>query len=646
MAAAVMSLPGSPLVAQVCTVEMRSVTGTVVTGDKSYSANLSGPALVGVISIPHNPNGSAGGSGTLGPLPTSITVSNFPGAGSYVFRPGGNLHYSPADGGSATCWYDGSVPTPCLRCSGSFAFTFYSKSGALKGKVRYRPDGAPIPSKLVRADPPLGGVQVLTNASGDYQFKSPQFPLNNWYFTVPALAGGPGSALYQVQADAADIKPVTIQANVMSEVDLEVPRPNAEVPPRCNAGSQQSPGPGASSSTTSSPAAQTPACTVGCPVSVTTGNVDVDQTDAVVPGSGLGLRFTRSYNSANAAVPERYGVFGAGWNHSYEKRLTFPWTGSIKLRNSDGTITYFSGSDAAGYDQTAPYSQDSRIVKTPSTNLYVRLFKRGGQEVYDRLTPTGTSARLTTLADAVGNTTVLTYTSNQLTTIADPGGRQLALGYTGTQLTTLTGPSGLIATFVYASGRLSSVTYADGNGDALADGGFTYAYHASGNGAGKLWKVTDASGRVTETHLYDTSGRANETSISGNVRKYTLVYQAAKTVVTDSLGNQTEYQFQTIAGIQRIIRTIGSCSSCGGGGSATEEWSYDAKGRVTSRTDGEGTSRTTPTMPTETCQRRSAGARRGCAAHDRLHLRRQRPGGDADGSQRRGHELHIRRCRS
>ena len=45
---------------------------------------------------------------------------------------------------------------------------------------------------------------------------------------------------------------------------------------------------------------------------MTTGNVEVDQTDATLPGLGLGLRFSRSYNSHNSAVAERYGVFGAG----------------------------------------------------------------------------------------------------------------------------------------------------------------------------------------------------------------------------------------------------------------------------------------------------------------------------------------------
>ena len=70
------------------------------------------------------------------------------------------------------------------------------------------------------------------------------------------------------------------------------------------------------------------------------------------------------------------------------------------------------------------------------------------------------------------------------------------------------------------------------------------------------------------------------------MRKYTLDYQADKTVVTDSLGNETEYHFQTIWGAKRITK-ISGCTTCGGG-SATEEWGYDDKGRITSHTDGEG----------------------------------------------------------
>ena len=141
--------PALPLVAQVCTVEMRSVTGTVVTGDKSYSADPQRPRPCGRHLHPPQPERFRRGLPVLSaPCPPQSRSATSRAPDPMSFDQGGNLHYSPADGGSATCWYDGSVPTPCLRCSGSFAFTFYSKSGALKGKVRYRPDRGPHPLQI------------------------------------------------------------------------------------------------------------------------------------------------------------------------------------------------------------------------------------------------------------------------------------------------------------------------------------------------------------------------------------------------------------------------------------------------------------------------------------------------------------------
>lgn len=589
-----------------------------VIGNVLIEDNSTPPGGANVCPVaPGQQNPWCGAPGT-GPLPGSITVNMQIHTPPYP-EPGQTFEFA-GDGGAGMYFQERGpgafcerVSPTCTNCSGTFALRFYSREGSLNGTVTYLPDGAPAANVLVTADrAPHGGSndpQTPTNTAGYYEFKNSTYPNNKWGLRVDrAGTSGPGSEMYEAYVNIADPQLVEITSNGVASANFMIERPEEpqkEPDPRCGSQSQPNPGPSAGAQSSTAPSAPTPPCTVGCPVSVTTGNVDVDQTDATVPGRGLGLRFSRSYNSHNSAVAERHGVFGPGWNHSYEKRLTFPWVGpaptfitTIKLRNSDGTITYFVGTDANGYDQTAPRSQDSRIVKTPSSNLYVRLFKRGGQEVYDRLSPGGVSARLISIADAVNNTTVLTYAGNKLTSIADPGGRRLTLGYTGDQITALCsstspiscGPSekGLIATYTYVGTRLGSVTYADGNGDAQSDGGSTFAYYTSGAGNGKLWKVTDGSGRVTETHQYGPDGRAIWTEISGGVRRYDLLYQADRTIVTDSLENQTEYQFQIINGIKRITRTIGSCSSCGGAGSATEEWGYDDKGRVISHTDGEG----------------------------------------------------------
>jgi RHS repeat-associated protein len=567
-------VPASHVFAQTCG-DTGNVTYTVVTADGSNP----GPANDSVRIYPYI------GNAYSYPFAIDLPHGSFPGTTTkpfsgasgetYRFRAAASDYFDEF-GGSAHCTPILGCATP--YCTGDMSVAVYSAYGSLTGRITYSPDGAPAEGVWVNLDPG-DRTSPGADASGEYKFVDAAHPENNWGLPVDRAQGppgfsGPGTSVWQAYVLSEDQQTVTITSNHVTKANFEIPRSDAEADPR---GSQPPPSP-----------VPDPCSDVGGPVSVITGNVAVDQTDASVPGRGLGLLFSRSYNSHNSALVERYGVFGPGWNHSYEKRLTFPWNGSIKLRNSDGTITYFSGSDTAGYEQTAPFSKASRIVKQASSNLYVRQFLQGGQEVYDRLAPAGTTARLASLADAVGNTTVLTYdTGNKLTTIADPGGRQLTLGYVGAELRTLSGPAGPIAAFTYdASGRLSTVTYADGDTDSQPDGGYTFAYHGTGDGEGKLWTVTDLSGRVTETQIYDALGRAIETSISGNVRKYTLDYQADKTVVTDSLGNETEYHFQKIWGAKRITQ-ISGCTTCGGG-SATQFWGYDEKGRITSHTDGEG----------------------------------------------------------
>jgi YD repeat-containing protein len=535
-----------------------------------------------------------------GPLPGSATVTAFigvplygQGSSTYTFYANAG-YYFPESGGSATCHRD---VEQCIHCSGSFAFTFNSIDASAEGTATYWPDGAPIPNTwIIAGREPYDGSfwrQTFTDSAGHYSFRIPASPNTNWGLRLTrAGTSGPGFSSYRfsVNGTATDYVQLGLSSNQLGIANLIFRRGSAaEEPPRCNMPPQNSPGPSAQSTNLSNPFAPTPPCTVGCPVSVTTGNVDIDQVDAVIPGLGLGLNFSRSYNSANTAAAERSGVFGAGWNHSYEKRLTFPYPhpswNTIKLRNSDGTIAYFIGSDTNGYEQSAPYSRTSRIERVGT--LYVRRFRQGGEETYDRQTEFGNTARLISLTDAVGNTTTLSYTADKLTGIADPGGRTLILGYTGAQLTSLSGPAGLIATYTYANGRLSGVTYADGDSDGNPDGGSTFAYHASGNGAGKLHTVTDLSGRITESHEYDANGRASLTAISGNVRQYALSYQTDRTIVTDSLGNQTTYEWKEAAGQRLITKMIGSCSSCGASGD-TQSWGYDAKGRVIAYTDGLG----------------------------------------------------------
>jgi RHS repeat-associated protein len=313
---------------------------------------------------------------------------------------------------------------------------------------------------------------------------------------------------------------------------------------------------------------------VAAPVNVTTGNVWFDQTDVAIPGIGAGLRLVRSYNSVLASR-NVVGTFGRGWTHSYEQSLTFPSATIIKMRSGDGAPVWFEdfNSDST-YNALVPRLETSWIVLSGS--VYTRNFKQGGSEVYS------SAGRLTTQTDAVGNTTTFTYDAGgRLQTVTEPSTRSLTFAYDSLgKVVSVTGPAGVIASYAYdATSRLDSVSYPDGSGYS-----FTY------DSAARVLSVVDASGRVVETHTYDSAGRGITSARADGQEKYTLYYMLQNTLVADANGNVTDYEWESVRGITpRVRRMTGSCASCAGATAGqTQSWTYDANGSVLTDTDALG----------------------------------------------------------
>ena len=87
---------------------------------------------------------------------------------------------------------------------------------------------------------------------------------------------------------------------------------------------------------------------------------------------------------------------------------------------------------------------------------------------------------------------------------------------------------------------------------------------------------------------YDTQGRATETVHAGGVNRYHLDYSedGSSTIVTDPLGSQYTYNFQTILG---VARSAGQSQPAGSGCSAASSaTTYDVNGNVASRADFNG----------------------------------------------------------
>lgn len=309
---------------------------------------------------------------------------------------------------------------------------------------------------------------------------------------------------------------------------------------------------------------------LGGPVSVVTGNVYLDQTDLVVPGI-TGIAFTRSYNSNNLQEG-RYGIFGPGWSHPYERSLSFPYADILELRQSNGAVRYFRDLDRAGrFEAAVPVTEQSTVVRQ-TDGSFVREFRGGDSERYDA------SGHLTAIVNRIGHVTTLVHgTNGRLESIVDQGGRTVTLTYADDKLTRVAAPGELeYAAYTYdAEDRLETVTYADGSGYR-----FTY------EDPGRLLTVKDQAGNTLESHTYHPDGRGWTSSISDGQENYTLVYDTNQTTVTDALGNVTTYDYEEQNQIKRVARITGPCATCGGGGGEVQEWTYDSSGRVTLHRDG------------------------------------------------------------
>jgi RHS repeat-associated protein len=463
------------------------------------------------------------------------------------------------------CTADGAG---CLHCTPtSVDAKMYASSGSFKGTVF--PAGQ-YGGNIYSTD---GQLSCGYGSDGKYdcaQYGYPPANTNNWYVAVSGdghsdghrtvTLVGPGGVHHDATTRSSFGKVVNWIDGVPVEPPEEEEEPVEEpVEPGCDPPPTAGPPPAAN------------AC--GAPVSVTSGNAyfsHVDAAASVIHGS---LQFVRSYNSVNRGTG-LFGVFGPGWHHTYEQNLTFPGPGRIKLRRANGRPSYFADPDGdLRYDPTVPFTAESWIQKQ-TDGSYVRQFRKGGSETYD------SDGRLLTIADALGNTTVLAYNgSGQLTTITGPGGRALTLTYAGGKIAALSGPSGTIATYGYdGSGRLSSVQYADG-----AASGYTFTYDAS---TGAVASVADLTGRTIETHAYDAAGRAYTSEISGGQERYVLSFAPNATTVTDALGHVTTYEFASIWSQKLVTRIIGPCQSCAG--NESREWTYDDKARILTYKDGNG----------------------------------------------------------
>jgi RHS repeat-associated protein len=267
-------------------------------------------------------------------------------------------------------------------------------------------------------------------------------------------------------------------------------------------------------------------CSCGDPVDTATGEFWRTFTDVAVPGLGVRLNFTRTYDSAGASTS---ASLGHGWTDSYNMHLSFDASGNATVGQENGTRVLFHKTAPNYVAATGVLA--SLVASTGGTYTFTR------DATNDRYVFNG-SGRLIREVDRNGYTTKLTYNAiGDLTQVTDQTGRSLTFAYGGGQLVSVADPLGHKTSYTYdATGDLTRVI--DPLGRIWA---FTYdAKHLlvsiTDPHGGKTTNTYDSSHRVTKQ--LDPAGRTTTFSYNGDPTSAT----GGTTTLTDPRGVETQYE--------------------------------------------------------------------------------------------------------
>ena len=331
------------------------------------------------------------------------------------------------------------------------------------------------------------------------------------------------------------------------------------------------------------------------PINIGTGNKWLRETD--YSGAGTALRFERTYNLIE---PIAWGNLGYGWTHTYS-RLIKSAVGSQQAtaKRADGKEFVFNF-DAANATWVTDADIIERLIElkdgTGARTGWRYITESDDTETFDL------NGRLMSVAARNGQTQTLVYSNASTPTsvapvagllieVSDAFARSVKLTYDSTgRINTVTGANGEVNAYGYTSYTYSSRNYARLSTVTQPGGAVkTYLYEGSSGDIHALTGVIDENNNRVLTWGFDGSGRAVSSQRGGNVANYSISrtrdasFNTTSAIVTDPLGTQRTYSFQTILGVVKTTGVSQPCPSCGG--TQSQATAYDANGNISSRTD-------------------------------------------------------------
>jgi RHS repeat-associated protein len=301
----------------------------------------------------------------------------------------------------------------------------------------------------------------------------------------------------------------------------------------------------------------------GDPVDTAFGNFTEPYTDISIPGRGIPLRFSRTYNSLAATS---LGPLGYGWMMNGLMSLTPP------VGSGPVTITQEGGAQIV-------FTQNGSTYVPAEPRIIASLAHIGSNWILIRRAQNtatfSATGQLLSEKDNNGYTTSFAYNGgNQLTTMTDPAGRTLTLGWTGANITSVTDAN-------VSPARTVSYQYNDGNGNLTdvtdVNGGHTHLKYDAGHHLTNLFDPncyaagSGCNGGNGVVNNYDGQSRVGSQQDQLG-RQTTFVYvgdpssaSGGTTTITDPKGNVTvdQYQYGVLTAETK------------GNGAASWEYTYD-----------------------------------------------------------------------
>ena len=282
------------------------------------------------------------------------------------------------------------------------------------------------------------------------------------------------------------------------------------------------------------------------------GNLVLTATDVTLPGRGIPIVISRTYNLRS----EETSVLGYRWQLNVGMRINFAADESVVLfLDGDGTKKYFT--KQAGDIYSSPVGVQMTLKK--EGGVFV-LEEKNGVKYYFT-----TDGRLKRIVDTNNNTTEVFYQADgNIARIEDPSARKVYFNYTSGKLTSITGTEIPTVEYGYTGIHLKSVKKKNAAGTVLDE--ITFGHDIYYN----LVSVTDDLYQTTSiiySYTEDLGRRVyriqKQVTLNGTPQTITTSYIYVKTssgvitTVTDPLGRVTEYTTNNMGNIIKIIENKG-----------------------------------------------------------------------------------------